>query len=376
MGRPNRSLPLVKHDHISGKLQQMIEQGAYSPGDFLPPERILAEQFSVSRPTLRKALAALVEIGLLVNHPGLGTRVATPGRSQKANRGNWRVIGLLIPDFDNQFFIEVTESIEYTALQRGYQVLLCNSRHEPGIEEAHLQQLASQQVDGVIMAHDPHTPFPAAVSLLREAGIPFLALFSSPSASDCDGVVLDDKAGVEQVMRYLMSLGHRHIAFCRPVPGSLAHPREQAYLEFMDQNKLRVPPHFLIPYGLQEERASLRNFDELFKKAPAPTAIFAGNDHVALVAMKNLGLLGKEIPREVSIAGFDNLRFTEHLAIPLTTIDQPKQEMGRRAVELLLERIEFGVSPQARIERFQPHLVIRESCAIVSSNDFVAPRNP
>jgi LacI family transcriptional regulator len=80
--------------------------------------------------------------------------------------------------------------------------------------------------------------------------------------------------------------------------------------------------------------------------------------------MKHLSDLGIKVPQEVSVVGFDNLRFTEHLPVPLTTVDQPTQEMGRRAVELLLERIDVGKDRPPRREVFHPHLIIRDSCAI------------
>ena len=356
-----------KREQITEKLTERLKRGVYAPGDYLPPERTLAEEFGVSRPTLRKALAPLLESKLLVNHPGVGTRIAKGGRDRKTGGGNWRIIGLLLPDIDNRFYIEITEAIEYTALQRGYQVLLCNSRHQPAIEEAHIRQFADQGVHGVILAHDPHMPFPPSVSLLKEAHIPYVALFSSPSAIACDSVLVDDYAGVNQAMRYLSSLGHRHIAFCRPIAGAQPHPREKAYLQFMAQSGNPAPPHFLIPYETMDDAAGHHALRKLFEQTPAPTALFAGNDRIALLVLKHLASLQMEVPDDVSLAGFDNLRFTEHLPVPLTTVDQPKQEMGRRAVELLLERLEFDLSPEPRVEVFQPHLVIRESCAVPST---------
>ena len=122
---------LRKREGITRRLLELIEKGAYPAGEFLPPERDLARQFDVSRPTLRKALAPLTESGVLVNQRGVGTRVAGQAADLQASRNGWRVIGLLLPDIGNQFFVEITEAIEYTALQRGYQLLLCNSRHQP-----------------------------------------------------------------------------------------------------------------------------------------------------------------------------------------------------------------------------------------------------
>ncbi len=358
---------ILKRERITSKLMELIGAGAYPAGEFLPPERELAEQFDVSRPTLRKALEPLIGSGVLVNQPGVGTRVAGAAAPRKTSRNAWQVIGLLLPDIGNRFFVEITEAIEYTALQRGYQLLLCNSRHQPAVEEMHLRQLAEQRVVGVILAHDPHAPFPASAALLGQASIPYVALFSSPAESACDSVIVDDVGGVNQMMRYLYSLGHRRIAFCRPVPGGRAHPREKAYLDFMARNECPAPPHFLIPYEALDDASGEEAIARLLDEPVAPTAFFAGNDRTALLLLKHLAARGVRVPQDVSVAGFDNLRFTEHLAVPLTTVDQPKHEMGRRAVELLLERIELGLSAPPRAQIFQPHLVIRESCAVPSA---------
>ena len=357
---------MSKKEQVHRELTLRIQNGVYTPGNFLPPERVLAEEFKISRPTLRKALDPLVADGVLVIHPGIGTRVAVPGQDEKALPKSRQIIGLLQPDITDQFYSELTKSIEYCALHRGYHLLLCNSWHQLAQEELHIQHLASRPVSGVILAHDPQLPMPAAVSQLNAAGIPYVVLFSSPAEVACDSVMVDDRAGVDQIMRYLLSLGHRHVAFCRAVPGEEPHPRELEYHRFMAHNDLPVAPHFVVPYDSLDDSACRATLENLFRQSPRPTALFGCNDRVAMVVMKHLFDLGIKVPQEVSVVGFDNLRFTEHLPVPLTTVDQPTQEMGRRAVELLLERIEGGKDRPPRQEVFHPHLIIRDSCAMAA----------
>jgi LacI family transcriptional regulator len=364
MRHQTRTAALSKKEEIHRELTARLEKGVYAPGNFLPPERLLAEEFKISRPTLRKALEPLVAAGLLVIHPGIGTRVAVPGQDEKALPKSRQIIGLLQPDITDQFYSELTESIEYCALHRGYHLLLCNSWHQLAIEELHIRHLANRPVSGVILAHGPQLRMPTAVSLLDAAGIPYVLLFSSPGEVACDSVMVDDRSGVEQIMRYLLSLGHRHVAFCRAVPGEQPHPREREYHRFMAQNNLPVAPHFVVPFESLSDTACRATLERLFQQLPRPTALFCCNDHLAMVVMKHLSDLGIKVPQEVSVAGFDNLRFTEHLPVPLTTVDQPTQEMGRRAVELLLERVEVSRDRPHRSEVLHPHLIIRDSCAM------------
>jgi DNA-binding LacI/PurR family transcriptional regulator len=359
-----RTSALLKQEEVTAALRARIAAGQYRSGELIPPERALAEEFQVARPTLRKALDPLIHEGLAIKVPGIGTRVTAKEAAPANGRSRWRVLGLLIPDFNNRFFIEVTEAVEHTALQRGYQLLLCNSRHDAGLEDWHLRQLAERAVDGVVVAHDPYRELPRSLTQLEEAGIPFVFLFAAPGAAAFDTVVLDERSGVDELMNYLFSLGHRRIAFCRPNEGETRHPRERAFRDIMDGAGLALPENQVIPLeALMGPRGSTA-LKRIFSTRNAPTAVFAGNDRTALLLLKHIAQLGIAVPEQVSVIGFDNLRFTEDLPVGLTTVDQPKQDMGRRAVELLLEKVELGRSSEPRHEIFRPRLVIRASCGI------------
>ncbi|MCA2967897.1 MAG: GntR family transcriptional regulator [Acidobacteriaceae bacterium] len=339
-------------------IRSKIQAGFYPPGVLLPSERTMAEALGASRPTLRKAMEPLVKEGILEQQPGRGMLVP-----EESARVPWRMIALLLPDFTNRFFAEVAEAIEYAAFQRGYQIILCNSRHQPHLIEHHLKQLAARKVDGVILAHQPNQEIPKSLELLRQARIPAVLLFSSSRNADWDSVVLEDQAGVEQALRYLVSLGHRQIAYCPPLDEQSAHPRDDHYREFLRRSLPGKKPCAFHVVGRSDEQvtAALR---ALLADPDAPTACFAGNDHVAVRILKCLAALKVKVPAEFSVVGFDNLRLVEHLPVPLTTVDQPKQEMGRRAAELLFERLELGPDTPARREVFSPHLVIRESASL------------
>lgn len=354
----------VKWEVIARGLLDRIRTGVYHPGAFLPPERSLAAEYGVSRPTVRKALQSLVESGAAVNSPGVGTRVPEGTADLAAASGGGKIIALALPDITNRFFVEITEAIEYTLLQRGYQLLLSNYRHQPIIEEMQVRQFARRRVDGIIVGHDAAQQLPPALDFVERAAIPVILLFSSPAETRFDSVILDEHAGVDQVLRYLFSLGHEHIAFCRPLPGTGMHPRERAFREIMARAGFHFPTGHLLRFEDIENASGSDAVAELLSAQPRPTAIFAGNDRVALVLLKHLAALKIAVPEELSVAGFDNLRFTEHLPVPLTTVDQPKAVMGRRAAEMLLERVEMNVALDVRREVFQPHLVVRQSCGI------------
>ncbi len=346
----------MTRQELTQLIRKKIELGEYPAGGFLPAERSMAEALNTSRPTLRRALEPLVKEGVLEQESGRGILVP-----DESTRNPWRIIALLLPDFTNRFFAEVAEAIEYAAFQRGYQVLLCNSRHQAHLEDQYLKQLAARKVDGVILAHQPNQEIPQSLGLLQAAGIPTVLLFSSARNADCDSVVLDDRAGVEQALRYLASLGHKRIAYCPPLGERTSHSRDAHYREFVRRSG--AAPLSLDIVG-KPEAEILAATRAMLQLKDAPTACFAGNDHVALLLLKSLAALKVRVPEQFSVVGFDNLRLVEHLPVPLTTVDQPKQEMGRRAAELLFERLEAGPGLAVRREVFTPHLVIRDSSSI------------
>lgn len=350
---------LPRAEQIERAVRDRIEQGRYASGEYLPPERLLAAQFNVSRPTLRKALAPLARDGWIENIAGKGTRVLP---REAGIAGGWKVIALVVPDITSRFFVEVTEAIESTALQRGYQILLCSSRRQVEREDLHLHQLVKRRVEGVILAHDRYRTFPQALEQVERAGIPCVCMFSAPERSRFDTVSLNEEDGVKQALRYLFSLGHRRIGFCRPLAAPEIHPRETAWRAAMAREGLKLPDHFTIPFEALADTAAMTG---LLKARSRPSALLAGNDHAALLVVKQLQRLGMATPGGMSVVGYDNLAFTEHLPVPLTTVAQPVREMGRRAAEMLLDRVEMGVRGPARHEVFAPHLVVRESCAAV-----------
>lgn len=345
----------VKWEAVASRIARHIEQGRFN-GGYLPAERELAQQFGVSRPTLRRALQALSEAGVLESRPGVGTKVVEEAPVS-------RIIALALPDIANRFYVEVTEVIEYTTLQRGYQLLLSSYRYRDNLRDAHLRQFAVHGVSGVILGHDSARELPPALEYLRERRIPAVVLFNVTMECPFDSVVIDQHAGVMQVLRYLFSLGHERIAFCRPLESAKVTLREAHFLEIMSQAGHGVPPEQRI--ALEDLEAGPQVLKKLMKGKQRPTAIFAGNDRVALILMKRLSEIGLRAPEDVSVVGFDNLSYTEHLPVPLTTVDQPKDLLGRRASELLFERMEQGPGLPPRREVYQPRLVIRGSCAAV-----------
>lgn len=349
---------------VKGLRKRIAE--VYGPGGFLPSERSLSAELAVSRPMLRKGIRVLLDSDELVVQPGVGIRVVSGGQSRFDTKPTGSIIGLLLPDLGSPFFMEITESIEYAALQHGYQILVCNSRHQPSVEDRHLNLLADQRVAGVILAHDPYLPFPKSIARIQDRKIPYVALFNATSTAHCDSVSVDDFSGIYQAMRYLVSLGHKTIGFCQPVPGDTPHPRETAYLQYMQEASIPHRQQLILSLEMLGEKRYTQELATLLDGDDAPTAFVAGNDQTALLLMRRLQDLGRRVPEDISIIGFDNLAFAEFLPVALTTINQPTREMGRRVVEMLLEHINLSPDSTARSEVFETQLIIRDSCAVPS----------
>jgi DNA-binding LacI/PurR family transcriptional regulator len=186
-----------------------------------------------------------------------------------------------------------------------------------------------------------------------------------------DSVVAENFAATYQMTRHLIELGHKRIAFAyHPLHqrDPVARERVAGFNQAMSDAGLKQKASLLLDACDFGERLLLRYRPEeivnCFTQQDRPTALFAGMDLLAICAMETLREMGLQIPRDVAVVSFDNIEFSQWTSPPLTTVHTPTEEMGRRAVEILFDRIESNASHRSKIsyERLPCRLVIRQSC--------------
>ncbi|MGO9659965.1 MAG: LacI family DNA-binding transcriptional regulator [Acidimicrobiales bacterium] len=281
----------------------------------------------------------------------LGYRPNAMARSLASRRSN--TVGVLLNDLHNPFFAEITDGIEQVARHRGYRILLSTGGRSRAREEAALEAFLESRVDGLVLVSTVLTE----AQISQAARLTPVTLVSRTSKlPSVDSVLTDDVHGAELAVAYLIELGHRRIAHIDGGRNPGSQPRRRGYERAMDAAGLK---RMVVP-GDFSESSGAEAVGRLLALAELPTAVLTSNDMAAAGAMDRLTEAGFSVPADISVVGYDNTSLAQMRQVNLTTVNQPRVEMGRLAMQAVLERIE-GSRTQAVSHVTTPTLVIRRS---------------
>jgi LacI family transcriptional regulator len=304
----------------------------------------------VSAGTRAKVEAAMSELGFVRNE---SARQLRAGRSS--------AVAYVMLDATNPFFTDVARGIELTAEKADLSVFICNSGNRPEREHAYLDRLEQQRVQGILITPiDPADPMLAEVAA---RGIPVVLVDRTSDVGRHCSVAVDDVSGGEIAARHLLELGHERIAFVGG-PASLGQVRER-----LDGARRAVASA-----GLPQDRLTVlvsaeltvaegRHAGQLLAGLPAsqrPTGAVCANDMVALGLLQQCVTLGLRVPDDLAIVGYDDIDFAAAATVPLTSVRQPRLQLGETAADLLIDEAS-NPDHQHRQVVFTPELVVRGS---------------
>ncbi|MEV6348764.1 LacI family DNA-binding transcriptional regulator [Actinoplanes sp. NPDC051851] len=312
---------------------------------------VLNRPQAVSPKTLERVRAAIAELGYLPNE---SARALVAGRT--------RTVGLIVPDVTNPFFADLANGAEEVADTHDVIVMLYNSAESTDRELRYLGQLETQRVQGVLVT--PVDLGGGNVLALIERGTPVVLLDRGTGLRDLCSVAVDDRAGGRLAATHLVEHGHRRVAF---IGGPLAVPQVRERLdgarEMVDAaggilEVIEVPG---LTVGAGRSVAAA-----LAERPPGerPTAVLCANDLIALGVLQAATRAGLRVPGDLAIVGYDDIEFAAAAAVPLTSVRQPRHQLGRVAADLLFEEINDGKRHSHRQVVFQPELVVRASTGV------------
>lgn len=275
-------------------------------------------------------------------------------------------IGLVVPDLLNQFFAELATGIEETAARRDVLLVLCSTGFSAEREAYYTRLLNGRRVDGVIYLSGTGLPPAALVELAEQEPIVFVD--ERLPGVEAPYIGADNRRGARDVMRHVLQQGHREVAIVGGPDGlwtaeqRLAGYREALAAEGMDPDAVPVVP------GDYREASGAAAADVLLDRPTPPTAILAANDLMAIGAIERANERGLSVPRDLSVAGFDDIPLAQLLRPRLTTVRQPAREMGAAAAEALFARLDAPDQGVQRVELPAP-LVVRDSVAPPTPTD-------
>jgi DNA-binding LacI/PurR family transcriptional regulator len=355
------------HTRIADRVRRGVRDGLYQPGERLPSEVELATQLSVSRGTVRQALTALVVEGLLRTIPGRGTFVSNGSAQQTAG-----LIGMILPSVVRARNPELIAGAEDTLRQAGYSLILGISGDERWLETEQLQRIVGQGASGLIVYPVDGPLEVPALRRLVDRGFPLVLIDRYIPDLAVDTVTMDNLGGGFLAVEHLVQRGYRRIGYVGTdnTGTSSIVERMAGYRWAFEQYGLEYDPDLVCtdvrrllgwpPSEPEKEIHNTRVLQVFLDRADRPEAIFVCNDYVAFQVVQVAESLGLRIPEHLALVGFDNVSYTDYFGVPLTTVEQYRDEIGNTAASLLLDRIAGRRTRLGRVV-ISTRLIVRRS---------------
>lgn len=317
---------------------------------------VINDKPGVSDETRRRVLTIMREMSYRPNPQARGLAARRTG-----------MIGLMIPDITDPFYVNIVRGVEAKANELGYTLNLCTTHGDASRERDAAELFASGGVDGVIMM--TYKLPPSELKDLSEGRAPVVVIDNPEAAGWVPSVIVDNVALGRTATTYLIELGHTRIGFIHGVEGSLTSVRRyEGYTQALKSHGIEAGPE-LVAHGGFSHAGGLEAARKLLSLTDHPTAVFAANDQMAFGAMSAAAELGLAVPLDVSVIGVDDIEAAALVVPGLTTLKQPTCEIGACAVQILADLIsspressETGAS-EAQQRVFEAELVVRGSCA-------------
>jgi DNA-binding LacI/PurR family transcriptional regulator len=302
----------------------------------------------VSEAVRQRVWQAVAELGY---RPSLVARALHSGRTQS--------LALLVPSVANPYFAAIVQAVERQAHARGYSLFVATSEGDPGRVASYRERILAMGIDGVLATLSWDVLEGNLVPVLLERGIPVVGVAGSRAAEGLDCFVADDLEAGRQLGRYLFGLGHRAVAFLGPPDSAAAAQRARGLEEAMAEAGVAPDPRLRVELDGHGEGSGYRGVEILLARGVRFTAVVAFNDAVALGALNALEDQGLRVPERVSVAGFGDT-VSAYARPKITTVTYPKEELGRLALDRLLQRIGGWQGPP-EVRRLPVGLAVRQS---------------
>lgn len=311
----------------------------------------------VNKDTRERVLSAAAELGYLPNNVARSLALKSS-----------RTIGLVITDIENPFFGSLTRYIDEYSHRKGYTLIISVSNDEPAEENRIIEGFIGDRVAGVLVVPTQVTRSEFKIyEILRKRRIPCVFSTSYYPRAKGEYVMTDLEAGSYRLTKYLLELGHRDISYLVSLDpeAPIRSLRLAGYRKAFEEKGLEPNPDWTVQCHKPDFHSGYSEAKALLATAK-PDSIIAINDIMALGARKAIRESGLAIPRDISIAGYDDLIYSSISDIPLTTVHQNVEEIARLSVDMLMSRIE-GEEPRDEHRLIGPELMVRESTGPVRS---------
>ena len=324
----------------------------------------LAKKLKVSKVTISKALRDHPDISVETTAKvkdlaeKLGYMPNVMAKNLSARKSN--TIGLVIPKIAHIFFASIIESIYNTAFENNYEIVLTVSQEKSERERKHILSLLSMRVDGLLVSITQETKDIEIFERASKSGIPLVFIDRTPDMPDISSVTVDDEGGAFAAVDYAIKKGYTKIAHIGgPKNINIGRKRYDGFLRAMKTNKIPINPNLVVEGGFGEEDG-YNGFNKIYSKGIIPEFIFASTYPIALGIYSAADEHGLRVPEDIEVTCFGKNNFSTISPSVFNFVDQPTQELGANAVNLMLEQINNPGLPPKNIV-LNTELIIRNS---------------
>ena len=274
--------------------------------------------------------------------------------------GKSRVFGLIVSEITNPFFPEIVQTFENLAVENNYEILLTSTVHDPRRMELSVRRMIERRVDGVAILTFGMED--SLIQHLRFRKVPLVFVDVGPDFPGVSNIKINYQSGIRQGVQHLAALRHRQIAFITgPLNLKSAQARRSAFEKSMEEISL-VPG--LIVEGDHTMEGGMRLLTQLVESRIRPTAVMCSNDMTAIGVMREAYDQGINVPQDLSVIGFDDVRLAQFITPPLTTVRMSQTDLARIAFEALMSETERQAALKGRVDHeLDTSLVLRRSTA-------------
>jgi LacI family transcriptional regulator len=277
--------------------------------------------------------------------------------------GKSRTFGLIVSEITNPFFPEIVQTFENVAVENNYEIILTSTVHDQKRMEIAVRRMIERRVDGVaVLTFGMEEPLLENLKLRK---VPLVLVDVGPNAPGICNITINYESGIREAVQHLAALRHKRIAFVSgPLELKSAVTRKVAFETAMEDIGLAVAPELMIE-GDHTMDGGIRAFKQLSQLSDVPTAVMCSNDVTAIGVMREAFELNISIPQELSVVGFDDIRFAQFMIPPLTTVRMSQSQIAELAFHALLNEVnakEGGHAPKQL--QVQTQLILRKSTAL------------
>ena len=326
----------------------------------------IAKELNVSKVTVSKALRGHPDISVVTTElikktaEKMGYTPNYFARNLSSRKSN--TIGLVVPKIAHFFFGSVIEAIYDTAFKNNYEIILTVSQENAEREKKHIESLLSMRVDGLIVSVSQETKDAAIFETVKQKGVPLTFIDRIIEIPDVSTVTVDDRGGSFEAVEHAIKLGYKklgHLAGYEDI--YIGKRRHQGFVDALQKHNIEVNPNWIITGGFGEEDG-YKGFMKMLKNQNLPEFLFTVTYPVALGVYAAVQEVGLKIPDDIDILCFGNSDINRFISPSLSCVDQPTEELGKKAVELIIENINNFESFEPRHIEIPTNLLLRETC--------------